>query len=246
MQEPNPKFQPEPTSAPAQKRKVVIIKDHSLCYTGENFNEFLDCFELIAEVYGAEGYNMVRQVFRFVQGEDIRQELESMDGYAERDWNTLRRSMIETWGEVYSRIKHTVQDLKDLAEEYSKKGGLKTMNEFKAYHSKFHLISKYLIRNEHINSKRDVGFIFLSAFSKETQKNIKRELVKGKRITYGKDGYPKPPEFEDLTEIAENEIRAEFEETFTTQSFSESNKKMQKNLEDKRGPRGKQRERMIE
>mgnify|MGYP000964125231 CR=1 FL=1 len=239
-----PRYNQQSVTQP--RRKVVIIKDSTLAYQDEDFKEFLDRFELAAEVYGAEGYDMVRQICRFVVGEELKQELESMDGYAERDWDTLRRSMKDSWEETYSRIKHTVQDLKDLASEYSRKGGIKNIQEYKVYFSKFNLIVKYLLQNEHIDSKKEVGFIFLAAFSKESQKNIKRELVKGDKISYAKDGYAKPPEFRYITEAAENEVRADSEDTFTFKSFAPSNRIAQKSFEEKRGPFGKRREKMIE
>ncbi|KNZ51261.1 hypothetical protein VP01_4019g1, partial [Puccinia sorghi] len=44
---------------------VEIIKAQNLCYEGNNFQEFLDGFQLAADVYGAVGYNMVQQIFSF-------------------------------------------------------------------------------------------------------------------------------------------------------------------------------------
>ena len=65
---------------------------------------------------------------------------------------------------------------------------------------------KYLLTNEHIDSKKEVSYLFISAFSKESQKNIKRELVKEKKIPYGQDGCSRPPNFQDVLDAAENKI----------------------------------------
>ncbi|PLW42079.1 hypothetical protein PCASD_11927 [Puccinia coronata f. sp. avenae] len=61
-------------------RPAVIIKEPDLKYEGDNFKEFLDRFELAAEIYGAGDFDKARQVCRFVKGEDLKKELESMEG----------------------------------------------------------------------------------------------------------------------------------------------------------------------
>ena len=168
-----------------------------------------------------------------------------MDGYAERDWDTLRESMLECWDKNYSKIKYTKQDLINMAEEYSKKGGIKDIKEFKYYLTKFNTIVKYLLYNEHIYKRNEVSYIFLAAFSKESQKDIQRELIREKRIPHGRDGYSKSPALQDVTQAAENEVQAEFEEAYITTNFSEANKAMQKTLDKKKGTREK-REKMVE
>ncbi|EFP81103.2 uncharacterized protein PGTG_07355 [Puccinia graminis f. sp. tritici CRL 75-36-700-3] len=79
-------------------RPAVIIKEADLKYDGENFEDFLDRFELAAEIYGAGGFDKARQVCRFVKSKELKKELESMDGYDTRNWTILRASMMELWG----------------------------------------------------------------------------------------------------------------------------------------------------
>ncbi|POV99433.1 hypothetical protein PSTT_13792 [Puccinia striiformis] len=157
-----------------------------------------------AEACGASEWDMVMQIEQFVVGDDLKLELESLDGYNERDWDLLVESMTEVWGDFYTRIKYTIQDLRDLSEGFSQKGGVKDIHKYKNFVSKFMMITKYLKTNEHITSQQDVVYIFLAAFSKETQKSIKRELIKGNKITYEKDGFCKPPGFKDLLDFAKN------------------------------------------
>ena len=98
-------FRPQP---------AVIIKEPDLKYEGENFKEFLDRFELAAEIYGAGDFDKARQICRFVKGEDLKKEVESMEGYEDRDWTTLRKSMLDVCGGLPLKIKYTIQDLYDL------------------------------------------------------------------------------------------------------------------------------------
>ena len=70
------------------------------------------------------------QIGRFIKTEELKEELEEMEGYEERKWNLLKKSMKDLWGDYYPTIKHTIQDLRDLAEEHTKGGGIKDHQEF--------------------------------------------------------------------------------------------------------------------
>ncbi|KAH9450706.1 hypothetical protein Pst134EB_018231 [Puccinia striiformis f. sp. tritici] len=219
-----------------RRRKVVKIENDTLKYEGEQFKTFLARYERTAEACGASEWDMVMQIEQFVVGDDLKLELESLDGYNERDWDLLVESMTEVWGDFYTRIKYTIQDLRDLSEGFSQKGGVKDIHKYKNFVSKFMMITKYLKTNEHITSQQDVVYIFLAAFSKETQKSIKRELIKGNKITYEKDGFCKPPGFKDLLDFAEMEMKADSEDTFGYgRAFAESNRVMQQALDIKKG-----------
>ena len=58
-----------PVGVPLRRRKVMKINpiDKDLVYTGINFRRFLARFELAAEVDGAQGYDMVRQIIGFIK-----------------------------------------------------------------------------------------------------------------------------------------------------------------------------------
>ena len=98
--------------------------DKDLVYTGINFRRFLARFELAAEFDGAQGYDMVRHIIGFIKGEDLKSELEEMEGYEERNWDLFRISMIESWGDAPPMSRFTIQDLDQLSEGYVNKGGI--------------------------------------------------------------------------------------------------------------------------
>jgi hypothetical protein len=85
--------------------------------------------------------------------------------------------MMELWGKRENTILHTQQDLIDLSNKISKKGGLATVQEYKTYLGKFSVILQYLIKNKQLRAEEDASYQFLSAFSPTSQKNIKRSLV---------------------------------------------------------------------
>ncbi|KAI7947611.1 hypothetical protein MJO28_009519 [Puccinia striiformis f. sp. tritici] len=204
------------------KKKIVKIENDSLKFEGEKFNTFLSRYERTADACGASDWDKVMQIDKFVVGEDLKEELESMEGYEKRDWDTLKKSMKEVWADLFPRMKHTIQDLHELAEECVKKGGIKDVKSYKIYASKFMTIVKYLLNNEHISSSRDV---------------------------FSADGYCKPPDFADLLQFTEKEMKAGSDDAFGYgRAFAESSRVIQQGLDLKKGSeKGKVlREKMIE
>ncbi|PLW33522.1 hypothetical protein PCASD_23700 [Puccinia coronata f. sp. avenae] len=119
---------------------------------------------------------------KFVKGKDLKKELESMEGYDNRDWKTLCKSMLDVWGGLPLKICYTIQDLYDLIKLCQDKGGIKDIKDFKIYQSKFMMIAKYLVQNKHIPAKTCVSHLFFLAFPQEYQVSINRELVKSDLI----------------------------------------------------------------
>ena len=66
-----------------------IIKEPGLVYDGTNFNRFLARFERVAKAFQATDYDKALQIGRFVRKEELKLELEAMDGYEDCDWPTL-------------------------------------------------------------------------------------------------------------------------------------------------------------
>ncbi|PLW53541.1 hypothetical protein PCANC_07244 [Puccinia coronata f. sp. avenae] len=175
------------------------------------------------------------QIERFVKTEELKQELEAMDGYDDAQWDILRPAMMELWGERDNTIFHTQQDLIDLSGKLAKKGGLATVQEYKTYLGKFSAILTYLIKNKQLRAREDASYQFLTAFSPTSQKNIKRALVMQKQLPKGPDGSSKPPKWEHVIAAAKAEIRVEEPGFSKISEFEESNQVMQKALDVQKG-----------
>ncbi|WAQ85610.1 hypothetical protein PtA15_6A238 [Puccinia triticina] len=223
--------------------RPVIIKDPGLFYDGKQFMKFLLRFERIANAFGATDHDKAAQILQFIQTEELKCELEEMDGYDDYDWKKLRADMVKTWGELDNTIMYTTDDLIKLAKQQSK-SGIATHREYKEYLGKFTTILKYLVKNEHVSKKDKAGGLFLSAFPIESQRNVKQILVSKDQLPKAKDGSNKAPKWEDLIAAAETEVHVDDSVYTNFSSFSESNRTMQKELDQKRGD-GKQREQML-
>ncbi|PLW05420.1 hypothetical protein PCANC_28877 [Puccinia coronata f. sp. avenae] len=227
------------------RKSMKIIKNPTLMFDGNNFTAFLKRYEREARVFELDKYAMAMQIGRFVKTEELKQELEAMDGYDDAQWDILRPAMMELWGERDNTILHTQQDLIDLSGKLAKKGGLATVQEYKTYLGKFSAILTYLIKNEQLRAREDASYQFLTAFSPTSQKNIKRALVMQKQLPKGPDGSSKPPKWEHVIAAAEAEIRVEEPGFSNISGFAESNQVMQKALDVQKGD-GKRREKMLE
>ena len=81
------------------RRRLVKIKtaNKDLRLTGINVEGFLEEFELTGAEVGAEVYDLVSKVIFFVKGESLKEEVEGLSGYEERDRNALKTSMKREW-----------------------------------------------------------------------------------------------------------------------------------------------------
>ncbi|PLW52928.1 hypothetical protein PCANC_05773 [Puccinia coronata f. sp. avenae] len=185
------------------------------------------------------------QIGQFVKTEELKQELKAMDGYDDANWDILRPAMMEIWGEQDNTILHTPQDLIDLSNKYSKKGGLATVQEYKTYLGQFSIILQYLIKSKQLSAKEEALYQFLTAFSLESQKNIKQALVNQKQLPKGHDGTSKPPKWQHVLLALEAKIRVKEPGFSNVTGFAAANQMMQKALDVQKGD-GKRREKMLE
>ncbi|KAA1114992.1 hypothetical protein PGT21_028914 [Puccinia graminis f. sp. tritici] len=129
-----------------------------------------------------------------------------MDGYEECDWDILRASMIELWGDKYE-ILYTTTDLVNLSEEFSRDNRTVSYQAFQTYLQNFSKILDFLLIQKQLRSRQDALVLFISSFPQELQRNIKRNLNQNGQLPQAPDGSRLPPLWEHLTEAAGVEIK---------------------------------------
>ncbi|KAA1074156.1 hypothetical protein PGT21_007902 [Puccinia graminis f. sp. tritici] len=72
--------------------KMVKIKpqDKSLGFDGNNVERFLSDYQLAARLDGASDSDMAQQVRFFVRGEEVKDVLETLDGFEPPNWELLK------------------------------------------------------------------------------------------------------------------------------------------------------------
>ncbi|EHS63341.1 uncharacterized protein PGTG_22790 [Puccinia graminis f. sp. tritici CRL 75-36-700-3] len=240
-----PPVNPQPIhQQPIYQPTPKIIKEPGLFYNGENFSRFLQRFERAAHAFGATDYDKALQIGRFMKTEELRLQLEAMEGYKTYDWAKLQEEMNNIWGDLDNNILYTTNDLVKVAEEYGKNGGIRTHKQYKSYLTKFTTILNYLVTNQHLHKKEDASILFMQAFAPESQMNVKQTLVGYDLIPKAPDGSTLPPLWAHLIKAVDMEVQAIEPGNFNVTNFSESNRLMQKKLDLQKGD-GQRRERMI-
>ncbi|KAA1114328.1 hypothetical protein PGT21_004495 [Puccinia graminis f. sp. tritici] len=201
-----PKQQEPIYQQPTNQNKPVLIEQPGLFYNGHHFMQFLRQYEMTADSLNATKYDRALQIGRFVRTEELKCQIESMDGYEECDWDTLRASMFELWGDEYE-IWYTATDLVNLSEEFSRNNKTVSYQTFETYLQKFSKILDFLLIQKQFRSRQDALVIFISAFPQELQRNIKRNLNQNGQLPQAPDGSRLPPLWEHLTEAAGVEIK---------------------------------------
>ncbi|POV94689.1 hypothetical protein PSTT_16697 [Puccinia striiformis] len=220
-------------------------KNPGLAHDGTHFMKLLNQFELAASIFRATDKEKAMQISRFVPKEELKSELKRMDGYKTHDWEKLRKAMVENWGELGNTILYMPKDLIELAESWTKKGGLKNYRDYKAYLGKFTSILTYLVENKQVSQKKEASLLFLSAFSVELRKNIKRALVNKGQLPKAPNGSNKLPLWQHVVEAASTEIVVEEDEFYAISGFGQANRTMQQALNEQKG-NSQRRNRMIE
>ncbi|KAA1088113.1 hypothetical protein PGTUg99_006255 [Puccinia graminis f. sp. tritici] len=205
-----PKQQEPIYQQPTTPNKPVLIEQPGLFYDGHHFMQFLRQYEMTANSLNASKYDRALQIGRFVRTEELKCQTEAMDGYEECDWDILRASMIELWGDKYELL-YTTTDLVNLSEEFSRDNKTVSYQAFQTYLQKFSKILDFLLIQKQLRSRQDALVLFISSFPQELQRNIKRNLNHNGQLRQAPDGSRLPPLWEHLTEAAGIEIKLEEE-----------------------------------
>jgi hypothetical protein len=190
------------------QKEPVLIEQPGLFYNGHHFMQFLRQYEMTANSLNATKYDRALQIGRFVRTEELKCQIEAMDGYEECDWDTLRASMIELWGDEYE-ILYTTTDLVNLSEEFSRDNKTVSYQAFQTYLQKFSEILDFLLIQKQLRSRQGALVLFISSFPQELQRNIKRNLNQKGQLPQAPNGSRLPPLWEHLTEAAGVEIKLE-------------------------------------
>ncbi|KAA1075271.1 hypothetical protein PGT21_032592 [Puccinia graminis f. sp. tritici] len=204
-----PKQQKPTYQQSTNQHKPILIDQPGLFYDGHQFMQFLRQYERTADALNATKYDRALQIGRFVRTEELKCQIEAMDGYDECNWDTLKVSMIESWGEFDDITSYTTTNLVNLVKEFSRDDEILSYKEFQICLQKFSEILDYLVENEDFDSEQDVSLLFISAFPHQLKTNIKQTLINNGQLPQAPDGSRSPPLLKHVIKAAEREIKLE-------------------------------------
>ncbi|PLW26281.1 hypothetical protein PCASD_26137 [Puccinia coronata f. sp. avenae] len=174
------------------KIKTVEIKlmDKTLFFDGSNMaiKTFIQRYMDAADTDGASERDLAKQIIPFIMGSDLKEEVEEMSGYEDRNWELLKKQLLNRFGSSLELVKYSREDLKNLIKTYWDKGGISTLEEFKMFRSKFENITHYLKRLGYVTNLEDFRENILEALSSKLEITVTRELIRDNKMLVSKDG----------------------------------------------------------
>jgi hypothetical protein len=123
-----------------------------------------------------------------IVGADLKEEVEEMSGYEDRNWELLKKQLLNRFGSSLALVKYTREDLKNLIKTYTDKGGINTLEDFKMFRSKFENITHYLGRMGYVTNLEDFRENILEVLSSDLEITVTRELIRDNKMLVSKDG----------------------------------------------------------
>ncbi|MBW0572511.1 hypothetical protein O181_112226 [Austropuccinia psidii MF-1] len=78
----------------------ISPKDYNLWFDGNEVERFIERVENIAEIEGASGRDIARQISFLTKDQDISYHIEGIPGYEIVDWEKSKLDMERRWGTV--------------------------------------------------------------------------------------------------------------------------------------------------
>ncbi|OAV85920.1 hypothetical protein PTTG_03660 [Puccinia triticina 1-1 BBBD Race 1] len=195
--------------------RMVKIKpqDKALKFTGSDVEQFLDDYELAAELDGASDYDKARQIRSFVESGETRTILATLDGYKPPDWTKLKTAMLGYWADVDKAL-FTERDIGTLVDQWVKKGGVASVLDYHAFHKSWDPVQAYLVSKSHIESAEELKKPFYQAFSEGFQSQIRDQLIKEGTLIVTPDNWARLPAFKVLRGAVDTVMKGQISLTF--------------------------------
>ncbi|OAV86725.1 hypothetical protein PTTG_10534 [Puccinia triticina 1-1 BBBD Race 1] len=226
---------------PRPVKMKKIKPQEGLKFDGSNIEQFLEDYELAAELDEASDYDKARQVGRFVEIGEVRTILATLEGYKPPDWSKLKAAMLSYWADVDTAL-FTERDVASLVAKWVVKGGVSSVSDYQEFRKAWEPIQAYLISKNHIESEEELKKQFYQAFSVGFQARIRDQMIKDNTLVVTADNKGRLPPFKVLRlaidTVMKGQISLTFEDTRSSSPvaspFSEANEVMKKMGQDQR------------
>ncbi|OAV91567.1 hypothetical protein PTTG_04272 [Puccinia triticina 1-1 BBBD Race 1] len=223
---------------------MVKIKpqDKSLGFDGSNVERFLANYQLAARLDGASEADMAQQVRFFIRTAEVKDVVETLDGFEPPNWTLLKAAMLSHWGKI-DTARFTTRHLEELVQAWKDKGGVQSVVDFQDFRKSWQPIQLCLLRKDHIDSVEEIKRLYYQSFSLGLQERIRDQLIKDKTMITTQDNRFKLPTFEIMKKAVEEVMRNQTALTFEDSRaeipvpaglFKQSNEVMQKIKSDRR------------
>jgi hypothetical protein len=187
-------------SGPRGKSVKIKPMDKDLLFDGTNLpiEKFIRRYENAGSADGASSRDLAKQVLSFIKGLDLKDEVEEMTGHETADWELLKKQLLNRFGISVPLVKYSKEDLKKLVNQAIQSGGIKTLEEFKVFRSKYEVITNYLFTMGHISHLEESREYLLDSLSPDLETSVTKELISKNEMLASRDGGDILPSFDHL------------------------------------------------
>ncbi|MBW0560241.1 hypothetical protein O181_099956 [Austropuccinia psidii MF-1] len=125
-------------------------KDYNLWFNGKKLERFIKRVKNIAEVEGASGRDIARQISFCTKDQEMRYYIEGMPGYETGDWEKLKLDMKRRWGTISPERIYKLSSITQLFTNIQQEGGIRNMTQYKRLIGEYESIINYLKQYQYI------------------------------------------------------------------------------------------------
>ncbi|MBW0586766.1 hypothetical protein O181_126481 [Austropuccinia psidii MF-1] len=175
---------------PRNNTPIVKIRpqDYNLWFDGKEVERFIKRVENIAEIEGASGRDIARQISFWTKDQEISYHIEGMPGYETGDWEQLKLDMKRRWGIVSPERRYKLSSITQLFTKIQQEGGIRNMTQYKKFIGEYESIVNYLKRYQYIQGDINHNQEILASLSSSVQESIYKEMIKDKAMVQALDG----------------------------------------------------------
>ncbi|MBW0484062.1 hypothetical protein O181_023777 [Austropuccinia psidii MF-1] len=193
-------------------------KDYNLWFDGKEVERFFKRVENIAEIEGASGRDIERQISFWTKDQDISYHIEGMPRYETGNWEKLKLEMKRIWGTVSPERRYKISPITHSFINIQQGGGIGNMTQYKKffgeYESNINYLKSYQYIQGDINHNREIlaslssivqESIYLEAKVLIQQKEFSKEKSQEKRARFEEESWEEVlKKMKDITHKAQN------------------------------------------
>ncbi|MBW0564902.1 hypothetical protein O181_104617 [Austropuccinia psidii MF-1] len=169
---------PRATSTPKTEQRSQSIKE----------KKFIKRVEAAAEIEGASGEDIARQVIFMSASEEVKEKIEAMQGYEEKNWTKLKEELTTEWGRVEPDRRYRPESLEKLFNNTKRAGGIRNLAEYKRFIGEYEKITNYLYKYGYIRREFEHNEELYASLSPEIRTSIIKEMRRDKVMIQARDG----------------------------------------------------------
>ncbi|MBW0486181.1 hypothetical protein O181_025896 [Austropuccinia psidii MF-1] len=226
---PSPFSKPMASSTPFNSQRPNTLpkpKDYNLWFDGKEVEILIKRVENIAEIEGASGRDIARQISFWTKDQEISYHIEGMTGYETNHWEQSKLDMKRRWGTVSPERRYKISSITQLFKEIQQEGGIRNMTQYKTFIGEYESIINYLKRYQYIQGDINHNQEILLSLSSSVQESTYKQMMKDKAMVQDLDGGYIIPRLDIIKLYIKQDLEAKF--LIQQKEFSQPNSQEKK------------------